>query len=202
MIRHLGSGQLGRVSQNNRNKKQGGIKSRRLAFESLEVRQLLTVAAPTSIVFQPLGSQGTATLTAANNSSPTPFDELQFTVGGVTAGNTVNIYVDGGATPVATGTVAATNTSITLTTDGSSTIPDGTHTFTATQTDTSSNVSAPSPGDPIQIFSGLTVTNTAAPRNYRHRRIALFRILSLFRQTPRLATRLPMHYRLTTRRKA
>ena len=41
--------------------------------------------------------------------------------------------MDGGTTPIATGTVAAGGTSITLTTDGQTTIGDGSHTFTVKQ---------------------------------------------------------------------
>ena len=159
MIRHLG---LGRVARNNQNKKPSGIRSRRLAFESLEVRQLLTVAAPTAIAFQPQTGQGTATLTAANNSAADPTHELQFLVSGVTAGDTVNVFADGGTTAIGTATVASGATTVTVTTNGSSTLADGSHTFTATQTDTSSNVSTASPGDTLQVFTNLTVTATSA----------------------------------------
>jgi cyclophilin family peptidyl-prolyl cis-trans isomerase len=162
MIRQLGNGKLGRVSWKNRENKSGGTRSRRLTFESLEVRQLLTVAAPTSVAFQPQTGQGTATLTSANNSAATATEELQFLVSGVTAGNTVKVFADGGTTAIASATVPAGATTVTVTTDGSNPLANGSHTFTATQTDTSSNVSAASPGDTLQVFSGLTVTVTSA----------------------------------------
>ena len=61
---------------------------------------MLSVAAPTSIVYQPQTGHGTASLTSANNSSTTT--ELTFLVSGVTAGDTVNVYADGGTTAIAT----------------------------------------------------------------------------------------------------
>ncbi len=161
MIRHLGSGKLGRFSRNNRSQKSGAIRSRRLTFESLEVRQLLTVAAPTLIAFEPQSGQGTATLTAANNSAADATHELQFLVSDVVAGNTVNVFADGGTTAIGTAVVAAGATTVTVTTNGASSLSNGSHTFTAKQTDTSSSVSAASPGDTLQVFSGLTVTTTS-----------------------------------------
>ena len=88
-------------------------------------------------MFQPQTGQGTTTLTSENNSSTST--ELKFLVSGVTAGDTVNVYADGSTTAIATGTVATGATTVTLTTNGTSKLADGTHIFTATQTDTSSN---------------------------------------------------------------
>ena len=161
MIRHLGSGKLGRVSRKNQSKKQGGINSRRLTFESLEVRQLLTVAAPTSIVFQPQAGQGTATLTSENNSSTAK--AMQFLVAGVTAGDTVGVFADGGTSPIGTGVVATGATTITITTTGADTLTDGQHTFVAEQEDPSNNLSAASAATPqIQVFAGLSLLHTTA----------------------------------------
>ena len=81
---------------------------------------------------------------------------------GVTAGDNVNVYADGGTTAIATGTVASGASTITVTTGGTSNLSNGSHTFTATQTDTSSNVSPSSPGDTVQVFSGLTVTSSSS----------------------------------------
>ena len=89
-------------------------------------------AAPTTIAFEPQTGQGTTTITSANNSSSS--EELQFLVSGVVAGDTVNLYADGSTTAIATGTVASGDTTITLTTNGTSTLSNGAHTFTATQT--------------------------------------------------------------------
>ena len=164
MSSHFLSGIFGRAFGSNRNKrptvKRGGARSRvadrRLTFESLESRQLLTVSAPTSIAFQPGTGQGTTALTSANDSSATT--ELTFLVSGVTAGNTVKVFADGGATPIATGTVTAGATTVTLTTSGTSDLSNGSHTFNATQTDTTGSASLASPGDTLQVFSGLSLT--------------------------------------------
>ncbi len=160
MSKHAASGRIGSELRANRTKKPVGCLARRLGFESLELRRLLTVAAPTLIQFEPQTGQGTATLTSANNSSTSK--ELQFLVSGVAAGDTVNVYADGSSTAIGTATVAASATTVTVTTSGNNTLQDGAHTFTATQTDTSSNVSASSPpGASVQVFAGLTLTQTA-----------------------------------------
>ena len=85
--------------------------------------------------------------------------------------------MDGGTTPIATGTVAAGATTITVTTDGATTIGDGQHTFTVKQSfatsevdlyadwdangpstqftiPASSVVSAPSPGVGLTVSTG------------------------------------------------
>ena len=59
---------------------------------------------------------------------------MTFNISGAVAGATVSVYMDGGTTPIATGTVATGATSITLTTDGATTIPSGNHEFTVQQT--------------------------------------------------------------------
>ena len=87
-----------------------------------------TPAAPTSIAFQPQTGQGTTALTTANNSSAS--NKLQFLVSGITVGNVLTLYADG----VAIGSTTATTTSQVVTTNGSFTLLDGMHTFTATQT--------------------------------------------------------------------
>ena len=72
--------------------------------------------------------------TTANNSSTAT--ELSFNISGRSRGATVSVYIDGGATPIATGTVGRRGvTTITLTTtDGTTTIPSGSHEFTVEQT--------------------------------------------------------------------
>ncbi|MGO9111394.1 MAG: peptidylprolyl isomerase [Thermoguttaceae bacterium] len=130
-----------------------------------------TPAAPTSIAFQPQSGQGTTTITSANNSSAS--SELQFLVSGVTAGDQVTVYADG----VAIGSAAATSTSTVVTTNGTTTLLDGSHTFTATETaldvsasytDTGSNSrnetanveSVSSPGVQLEVLANLAVAAT------------------------------------------
>jgi len=131
--------------------------TRRLGFENLENRRLLSVAAPTSIVFQPQTGQGTAALTSANNSSTSK--ELTFLVSGVTAGDTVSVYADGSTTAIATSAqpVATGATTITVTTSGSSTLSNGFHVFNATQT-SGTTASASSPGVLVQVFANLALS--------------------------------------------
>ncbi|MGO9109761.1 MAG: peptidylprolyl isomerase, partial [Thermoguttaceae bacterium] len=69
--------------------------------------------------------------TSANNS--TTASELSFDISGAVSGATVSVYLDGGTTPIATGTVASGATTITLTTDGTTTLSIGNHTFTVEQ---------------------------------------------------------------------
>jgi large repetitive protein len=159
MSKHTGRVGIGLMGWSSHAKKSTRSRARRMAFESLEDRRLLT-SAPTSIVFQPQSGQGTATLTSANNSSTSK--ELQFLVSGVTAGDTVRIYADSGTTAIGAGTVATGATTITVTTSGTATLSNGSHTFTAKQIDTSSNVSAASPGTTVQVFADLGLTSATA----------------------------------------
>ncbi|MGA2255731.1 MAG: peptidylprolyl isomerase, partial [Thermoguttaceae bacterium] len=132
-----------------------------------------TPAAPTSIAFQPQSGQGTATMTSANNS--TTSKELQFLVSGVTIGDQVTVYADG----VAIGSNVATSATQVVSTNGTTTLFDGTHTFTATETasnqsatwtdskrnsrtDTANVDSLSSPGVQLQVFTSLAVTSTPA----------------------------------------
>ncbi len=130
-----------------------------------------TPAAPTSIVFQPQSGQGTTALTLANNSSAS--SKLQFLVSGATVGDIVTVYADG----VAIGSATATTSSQVVTTNGSFTLMDGIHAFTATQTlpgvtvsdsaDSSQNETAnvdslSSPADQVSVFATLTLTSTPA----------------------------------------
>jgi hypothetical protein len=69
--------------------------------------------------------------TSSNNSSAS--SAFSFDITGAIAGATVSVYMDGGTTPIATGTVAAGATTITLTTDGATTISNAQHTFTVKQ---------------------------------------------------------------------
>jgi cyclophilin family peptidyl-prolyl cis-trans isomerase len=127
-----------------------------------------TPAAPTQVVFQPQAGQG-STYTADNNSSAST--KLQFQVSGTTAGYTVTIYANG--VPIGTGT--SSGGTITVTTDGSTKLFDGSYTITATQTDPNVTVadsgdggtnetanvdSLMSPGIALQV--GLKVTSTPA----------------------------------------
>ena len=76
------------------------------------------------------GGKTISTNTFYNNG--TTATELSFNISGVVTGATVSVYVDGAATPLVSGTVAS-GTTITLTTDGSTKIADGAHTFTVKQ---------------------------------------------------------------------
>ena len=59
--------------------------------------------------------------------------ELSFNITGAISGATVSVYVDGDATPIATGTVSSGATTITVTTDGTTKIAHGSHEFTVEQ---------------------------------------------------------------------
>ena len=160
---HFGGGRIGRA-RTHRTKRPPGSRMRRLGFESLEFRRMLaTVATPTSVTVEaPPSGQGSLALTSDNNSSTSR--ELTFEVAGVTPGDTVNVYADGGTTPVATSATAVPTgqTTITVTSNGNYTLQDGSHTFTATQTDTLNDVSASSPASAsVQVFADLTLTQTA-----------------------------------------
>ena len=85
------------------------------------------------------GGQTVTGSTTANNSSTSA--ALSFNITGAVAGATVSVYLDGGTTPIATGTVASGATTITLTTDGSTTIAGGSHQFTVQQ-----SIATPSAG--------------------------------------------------------
>ena len=95
--------------------------------------------------------------TSANNSNSNT--KLSFNVSGAISGATVSVYVDGIAAPIATGTVASGATSITLTTDGITTLPAGGRQFTVKQTIATSalslfanfSTSTGSPGSQFQI---------------------------------------------------
>jgi cyclophilin family peptidyl-prolyl cis-trans isomerase len=127
--------------------------------------------APTSIAFQPGTGQGTTSLTSVNNSATT--QKLNFLVSGVTVGNTVTVYADG----VLIGSATATSTSMVVSTNGSTKLLDGGHTFTAAQTapnvsaswaDSGSSsrtqianvISLSSPAVQVQVFTSLAVTST------------------------------------------
>ncbi len=81
---------------------------------------------PTGLSLIPANG-GSSTATNLNNSSSA--DALQFLVSGVASGNVVEILCDGNVIGQAT----AADTSVTVSTDGSTTLSDGTHTFTAIQ---------------------------------------------------------------------
>ena len=140
-----------------------------------------TPAAPTAIAFQPQSGQGTTSVTSANNSSTS--SELQFLVSGVTVGDQVTLYADG----VAIGSATATSSSVTVSngvtsllvsTNGTTTLSFGSHTFTATETlpsvtvtdsgDNSLNETAnvdslDSPGVQLQVsFAATSTPSTSA----------------------------------------
>ena len=139
MSKHAARGRIGSASRTNRTKKPVCFLERRLGFESLEHRRLLSAVAPTSVTFQPQSGQGTSTITSANNSSGP--EKLQFIVNDATSGDQVTIYSDG----TAIGSVSAGSASPLVTTDSVTTLSNGTHTITATETD-STGISGPSSG--------------------------------------------------------
>ncbi len=104
---------------------------------------LQTPKPPTAIQFLPQTGQGTTTVTLANNSSS---NKMEFLVSGVTAGNLVTVFADG--VPIGSATVAAGDTTVTVTSNGTTTLLDGMHIFTAAQT--VQNVSEPDSGDSSQ----------------------------------------------------
>ena len=90
------------------------------------------VAPPTpQITSISVNGQTVSGSTDANNS--TSASELSFNVSGAIAGATVSIYVDGGTTAIAAGTVAADATTITVTSLGTTPLSVGSHTFTVQQ---------------------------------------------------------------------
>ncbi len=130
-----------------------------------------TPAAPMSIAFQPPSGQSATNYTSANNSLTS--DELHFVVSGVTvnANDVITVYADG----VAVGSAPAGSSSVTVASNGDFTLPDGIHTFTATETaeavsatwsdsqgnnrtDTANVDSYSSPGIQVQVSTSLAVT--------------------------------------------
>ncbi len=107
-----------------------------------------TPAAPSSVAFVP-PSGGSSQTTNLNNSSIA--EALQFLVTGVTSGNEVEILADGN--PI--GEAPAYGTSVTVTTDGSTALMDGSHTITAIQIATGQTVSVTESG-------GSAATNQTA----------------------------------------
>ena len=77
------------------------------------------------------GGQAVSGSTTDNNS--TSATAFSFDVSGMVSGATVSLYMDGGSTPIASGTVASGATSIVLTTDGKTTIANGSHSFVVQQ---------------------------------------------------------------------
>ena len=94
-------------------------------------------------------SGGSSQTTNLNNS--TSGTALQFLVSGVTSGDEVEILADGN--PI--GEATASGTSVTVTTDGSTTLTDGSHTITAIQIATNQTVSVTESG-------GSAATNQTA----------------------------------------
>ena len=91
------------------------------------------------------GVSSTDNVTCLNNS--TAGNRLQFAVTNTIAGATVTIYADGSAI----GSVTATGTTTTVTTNGACDLADGPHSITARQTEPGNPESADSPTLPITI---------------------------------------------------
>jgi cyclophilin family peptidyl-prolyl cis-trans isomerase len=90
--------------------------------------------------------------TSADNASSG--SELTFNITGAIAGATVSVFVDGGATPIATGTVATGDTTITLTSSGDAKLSAGSHEFTVQQTIATTQ---------IVLLADWTTTSTGSP---------------------------------------
>jgi hypothetical protein len=108
--------------------------------------------------------------TSSNNSSSS--SALSFQITGAVAGAQVSVYMDGGTTPIATGTVAAGATTITVTTDGTTVIGDGQHTFTVKQSLATAAVTlyadwtdASGPSTQFSIPAGSVVSGASAGTN-------------------------------------
>ena len=158
MSKRSGKSSIGSISRTNRTKRPGNFLARRLGFEGLEVRRLLSaVPAPGGVQFELSGQVTTQTVTSENNSSAP--QALQFLVSGTVAGDQVNVYADGNA--IGQPVVAGGATTM-ITTNGSSPLSDGAHTFTATQT-LASVQSSQSQGITLTVFTGLAVTSNPAP---------------------------------------
>jgi cyclophilin family peptidyl-prolyl cis-trans isomerase len=98
-------------------------------FDTQYVPLYINPAAPSGILLQSASDTGGSqadNLTKLNNSAG---NTLQFTVNGVISGAYVELFADG----VLIGHATATDTSVTITTDGAAILTDGTHAITAKQ---------------------------------------------------------------------
>ncbi len=110
------------------------------------------------------GGKTITTSTFFNNSSAS--GKLSFNISGVVSGTTVNVYMDGSSTPLVSGS-AGTGPTLTLTTDGTTKIADGAHTFTVKQSVATGQVNAYTSwvsGGPNGQFpiAGITVDSPAS----------------------------------------
>ncbi|MDB5326397.1 MAG: autotransporter-associated beta strand repeat protein [Phycisphaerales bacterium] len=118
-----------------------------------------TPSTPDLVAATDTGTSSTDNLTNRNNSSAAK--NLQFSVTGTVSGATVNILADG----ISIGTAVASGTTTTVTTNGSafSTIADGSHNITATQTESGKSVSTASSALAISVDTAApTITGTPA----------------------------------------
>jgi hypothetical protein len=147
---HSRSGQMGRASTLGPNR-------RRLRFEQLEERALLSVAplVPDLLDLCDTGLSSADNLTNLDNS--TPEKTLQFSVGGTIPGATVTLY----SGTIVLGSAVATAATTIVTTNGSVDLPDGSHGITARQTAPDDTESADSPGMIVMID---TTAPTAFPK--------------------------------------
>jgi cyclophilin family peptidyl-prolyl cis-trans isomerase len=113
-----------------------------------------TPAAPTSVAFLP-GTGTSSQSTNLNNSASGK--ALQFQVSGVTSGNLVEVLADGNVIGHAT----ATGTTVVVTTDGSTKLTDGAHTFTAIQVAQSKTVTV-TESDSSNTTTGTTAESATA----------------------------------------
>ncbi len=113
-------------------------------------------ATPTALSFTPAGG-GSAAATNLNNS--TSGSALQFLVSGVTAGTNVEILCDGNVI----GSAPATSASVTVPTDGTTTITDGVHTFTAIEIAPNQTVSVTESGSTTPLSKTADVPSFNSP---------------------------------------
>ena len=110
---------------------------------------------------------GTSDSDNITNLDNTAGKTLHFRVSGVVNGAVVKVYADGSSTPIGQGT--ASGTEVTIETNGTLDLTDGTHTFTATQELDNQTVSVGNTSDVVNLVStassGLAVTvDTTSPQ--------------------------------------
>jgi cyclophilin family peptidyl-prolyl cis-trans isomerase len=123
-------------------------------------------AAPTSISLVATSDTGSSNSDRLTNLNNTAGKTLQFEVGGVVTGATVQLYADG----VLLGTATAAGTSVVVTTNGSLTLANGTRSITAKQTLANQTVDVGNLQTAIDLASDasavLTITVDTAPLQF------------------------------------
>ena len=116
-----------------------------------------TPAVPALLASSDSGVSSSDGLTNRNNSSSGT--KLQFSVGGTVAGATITLYADGNVI----GSAVAAGATTTITSNGTSTLSDGAHTFTASQTAPGDSPSTSSTGSIVTIDTAKPTGTSSAP---------------------------------------